>query len=491
MLRNQKVIVLFFVLMLAFNLIFPMCFTRARGNDSIDVQAVDNYLEQQVKNNRIPGLAVAIVQGDQIIFQKGYGNAAPGKPVTPQTQFYIGSVTKSFTALAAMQLVEQGKLDLDAPVQQYIPWFKVADPQASATITVRHLLNHTSGMSNQGNPNGEKVTYNLEEEARFLADVRVNAPAGSKYQYFNQNYRLVGLLIEQLSGQSYSDYIRENIFTPLGMTHSTTDPADAPELAQGYSRVFGFPLPQSQVYIPGALPSGYLITTAEDMAKFMLAQLNNQKADGSPLLQPELLEEMRTPPAGIDSNYGMGWMVLENGNTLAHGGALQYFQAFVAMGLKEKTGIVILYNQNSVVNMLFENDTVRNGLLDLMNGKPVEVTYSTIDWALLTLAVADLLNHVRLFRMVPRWIQKTARQPRTWVWIKVLVGILFPLGMIFGLPFLGKYFEGGSASWAEPYGLAPDITVWLLVGMGFNLARSLMHATALLQRRSNVMSASV
>ncbi len=486
MLRVNKIMLMVISILLVYSLISPLRFVRAQATGQIDVQAVDKYLTQQVKNNRLPGLAVAIVQGDQVIFLKGYGNAAPGKPVTPQTQFYIGSVSKSFTALAAMKLMEQGKLDLDAPVQQYIPWFRVADPQASAKITVRHLLNHTSGMNNQGNPNHEKVTYNLEEEARLLADVRVNAPAGSKYQYFNQNYRLVGLLIETVSGQSYGDFLRDNIFSPLGMTHSVTNPADASELAQGYSRVFGFPLPQSQVFIPGALPSGYVITTAEDMAQFMLAQLNNQKADGSPLLQPELLEEMRTLPAGIDSNYGMGWMVLENGNTLAHGGALQYFQAFVAMGLKEKTGIVILYNQNSVVNMLFENDTIRSSLLDMMNGKPVEVTYSIIDWALLSLAIADLLNHVRLFKMLPRWIQKTTRQPRLWLWIKVMTGILFPLAVIFGLPLLGKYFEGGSASWAEPFGLAPDITVWMVGGMGLNLVRSVIHAVALMQSTNKI-----
>ena len=96
---------------------------------------------------RIPGLALAIVRGDQIVYLKGYGRAdASGRPVTPQTPFLIGSITKSFTALAVMQLVEAGTVDLDAPVQRYIPWFRVADPRASAQITVRHLLTMTSGL---------------------------------------------------------------------------------------------------------------------------------------------------------------------------------------------------------------------------------------------------------------------------------------------------------------------------------------------------------
>jgi CubicO group peptidase (beta-lactamase class C family) len=106
-----------------------------------DFSAVDAYVEAQMKTLKIPGLALAIVQGDQVIYMKGYGQAHPdGSPVTSQTPFMIGSTTKSITALAVMQLVEAGKIELDAPVQTYIPWFRVADESASAKITVKYLL---------------------------------------------------------------------------------------------------------------------------------------------------------------------------------------------------------------------------------------------------------------------------------------------------------------------------------------------------------------
>jgi CubicO group peptidase (beta-lactamase class C family) len=391
-------------------------------------------------------------------------------------------VTKSFTALAALKLVEQGKLELDAPVQKYLPWFQVADSQVSAQITVRNLLNHTSGLSEKGDPNSAAYTSSLEEQARLLKNVRPTASVGSKFEYYNQNYRLVGLLIETVSGQTYGDYLRDNVFAPLGMTHSVTNPADAPDLAQGYSRFFGFALPRSQRFIPGALPSGYLITTADDMACYLLAQLNNRQANGAPLLNPETLATMRTPPTGISGDYGMGWMVMENGNTLVHGGALENFQSFVALGLKEKIGFVVLYNQNSMENMLFENNTIRDGLLALLNDKTPEPTsYGWIGWLLLALTTADLLNHLRLYRMLPHWTQKTARQLRPWLWLKVLIGILFPLAVIFGLPALVNALEGGSPSWVEPFKLMPDLTVWLLTGMGLNLLRSLLHALALIR----------
>jgi CubicO group peptidase (beta-lactamase class C family) len=483
MFSPSKQIRLIFFLGLIFSLFIPSHSGLGRGNDQLDLQAIDAFLQAQIKANRIPGLAVAIVQGDQVIFMKGYGEAAPGESVTPQTQFYIGSVTKSFTALAVMQLVEQGKLELDAPIQNYLPWFQVSDAEASAKITIRHLLNHTSGLSESGDPNASAFTSSLEEQGRLLADPHLTAPVGSQYQYYNQNYRLLGLLVEQVSGQSYGDYLRSHVFEPLGMEHTTADPAEATHLAQGYSRAFGFALPRSQHFIPGALPSGYLISTAEDMSHYLLAQLNNRECNGEQMLSPQSLTAMRTPPAGIDSQYGMGWLVMENGNTLAYGGALEYFQAFVALGLREKIGLVILYNQNSIENMLFENNAIRDGLLDLLNGRnPVQNSYGWIGWLLLTLATMDLFNHLRLFSMSHRWSQKTSSQKHLWVWTKVVIGILVPSAVIFGLPPFVHAVKGGASSWTEPFNLMPDLIGWLLLGMSLNLIRSLLHAMALLRR---------
>ncbi len=478
----HKVTPLLSILGLVFCLGKPASTVHANNNAALDLQAVDEFLRTRVKANRIPGVAVAIVQDDQIIFRKGYGESAPGKPVTPQTRFYIGSVTKSFTALAAMKLVEQGKLNLDSPVRQYLPWFQVADPDASANITVRHLLNHTSGLSDMGDPNAKAYTAGLEEQARLLKNASLTAPVGSRFQYFNQNYRLVGLLIEQVSGQSYGDYLLENIFAPLGMMDTTAGPQNAAGLAQGYSRFFGFPLPQTQRFIPGSLPSGYLISTADDMARFLLAQINNRQADGRVMLDPQLLAVMRTPPAGVKSEYGMGWMVLENGNILAHGGALEYFQAFVVVELKEKTGLVILYNQNGLENMFFENNAIRDGLLALLKGQsPSKISFGWIGWLLLAVFTADLLNHLRLYAALPRWKEKTAAQNRKWLWFKVIGCILFPLFVIFGLPLLAAVVQGGSPGWLEPFALAPDLTLWLLLGMSLLLLRNLLYAAALLR----------
>ncbi len=162
------------VLLVCLALILPaQAEARQAGTD---FSSIDTFVESQMKALHIPGLALAIVQGDQAAYVQGYGKAGPGKgPVTPQTSFMIGSTTKAFTALAIMQLVESGKIELDAPVQTYLPWFRVADAQASAQITVRHLLNQTSGFSNAAGLK-EEVAHDLSDNAietsvRRLAEV--------------------------------------------------------------------------------------------------------------------------------------------------------------------------------------------------------------------------------------------------------------------------------------------------------------------------------
>lgn len=198
--------------------------TRASGGE-IDIEAIEAYVTDQVRVDRIPGLALGIVKGDQIVYLKGYGRADPsGRPVTPQTPFLIGSVTKAFTALAVMQLVEAGKVELDAPVQRYLPWFRVADPQASAQITIRHLLNQTSGISQYATMATmtwfDQDDLALERHVRFLENVELNRQVGQSYEYSNANYGVLGLIVQAVSGLSYEEYIRQSIFTPLDMQNS-------------------------------------------------------------------------------------------------------------------------------------------------------------------------------------------------------------------------------------------------------------------------------
>jgi CubicO group peptidase (beta-lactamase class C family) len=151
-------------------------------DNTLDAAAIDAYIENHMAENQIPGLALSIVHNDESVYTQGYGVAGPdGTPVTPQTPFIIGSISKSFTALAIMKLVEAGEIELDAPVQTYIPWFTLADPEGAKLITVRHLLTHSSGLSEL---DGDKDLANpdisedaLETHIRELADYNLK-PSG-------------------------------------------------------------------------------------------------------------------------------------------------------------------------------------------------------------------------------------------------------------------------------------------------------------------------
>ncbi len=283
---------------------------RASSSDR-DNHDIDEYITGQMRSARIPGAAVVIVKGDQILYAKGYGEADPsGRPVTPQTPFVIGSITKSFTALAVMQLVEAGKVELDAPVQRYIPWFRVADPAASAQITVRMLIKQTSGL--QQAPTLVTLTWPntagaMERHVRLLAHTNLAFPPGKGFAYSNGNYTTLGLLVETVSGQSYEEYVRQHIFAPLDMHHSFASEKEAVQdgMAAGYRWVFGFPVPAPSSFNEANLPAGFIISSAEDMGHFMISQMNSGRYQDHAVLSPQGIAAMQVePPPGV---YGLGW----------------------------------------------------------------------------------------------------------------------------------------------------------------------------------------
>ena len=161
--------------------------------------------------------------------------------MTPQTPMFIGSQSKSFTALAVVQLAEEGKLDLNALVRIYIPWFRVADGAASGRITVNHLLHHTSGLSESGIRRVLPSDATTEEAVRSLSPARLTAPVGTKHQYFNVGYDVLTAIIETVSGQRYADYVQSHVFERLGMAAPPPTLRRPGTWRRGNSRLFGSP----------------------------------------------------------------------------------------------------------------------------------------------------------------------------------------------------------------------------------------------------------
>lgn len=378
---------------------------------------IERFVQDEMAAQRIPGLALGIVEGDRATYVRGFGTAGDSGEVTPQTPFIIGSVSKSVTALAVMQLVEAKRIELDAPVQRYVPWFRVADEEASAEITVRHLLNQTSGLSTktgrsfQGD--GDTSDTALEETVRELDSAALTAPPGSKHQYSTVNYSVLGLIVQTVAGQSYERYVQTRIFEPLRMRNSFTSEDAAQGLATGHNYWFGRPRAADLPYNRGLLPAGYLISSAEDMTHYLISQLDGGRYEGASVLSSEGIGELHRPavptPEG-DTSYGMGWFVGPRNDIPAvhHQGETFNFHANVVLTPQSRRGVVVLMNAENSLDLFLNGrmGTIADGVTSLLEGQeppsppsiaPIFVVYAAL-FALLALQARGIARWVGALR---------------------------------------------------------------------------------------------
>jgi CubicO group peptidase (beta-lactamase class C family) len=429
--------------------------------DNASYDAIDAYIEQQMRRLHIPGVSLALVEGDQIVHLRGFGQACPGgEAPTPQTCFNIASLTKSVTALALMQLVEAGKLDLDAPVQRYLPWFRLADPQASAQITVRHLLNQTSGLPTSA---GEIQLADLdqspgasERQARALSTLKLTRPVGAAFEYSNANYSLLGLIIEAASGESYADYVQNHIFTPLEMRHTSTSQAMAKQngLAVGHRYWFAMPVAAPNLPLPhGSLPAAGLISSAEDLARYLIAHLNGGRSGNVQILSGAGIAELQHGVADVREmgismgQYGMGWFADTIGQTklVWHSGTLPDFGAYMALLPEQQKGVVLLFNAcHHWMNPVTAE--VGGGVAALLAGQqPVRLPFvGMFPWALrgqLLLPVFQIMSVVATLRLLRRWRRDGERRRnggRAWGLHLLLPLLPHLLAALTLRPLLGK-----------------------------------------------------
>lgn len=381
---TQPVVSLLICLGLLFYLLAPVAALAQSDPAPLTEQtrtAIDAYLETQMQELRIPGLSLGIVQGDQVVHLKGFGIADPlGRPVTPQTPFILNSISKSFVALAVMQLVEAGRIELDAPVQRYLPWFQVADKTAAAQITLRQLLNQTSGLpesasyADLASPAANADT--LEARVRRLGATQLNRSVGSTFEYTDANYDVLGLIVQTVAKEPYTTYVQQQILLPLGMKRSeTTYPAALPtDLAVGYRSWFGFPVAYRQWYAHASLPSGDLIANAEEMIHYLIAQLNDGHYNHESLLSPQGIAQLHASAvreAESEKFYGMGWEVrpMNDLTVVRQDGTSANYYADVVLDPTGRWGIVVLLNMNSFNLYGGRLHALTGGVLSLLHGQ--------------------------------------------------------------------------------------------------------------------------
>jgi CubicO group peptidase (beta-lactamase class C family) len=401
---NSQKFFRFFLLLLCLVVLFSPKFGSVLASPiqeaDTEFKGVDDYVREQMREIGLPGIALGIVQDGQIKHLQGFGRAdASGRSVTPQTPFRIGSLTKSFTALAVMQLVEEGKIHLDAPVQTYLPWFTLADKEAAAKITVRNLLNQTSGISQKDGNSLFASKTGLEETIRSLNRIKLTQPVGSTYQYCNINFMIAGLIVEVVSGNSFDEYVSEHIFDALDMRHShaSLDSARTDGLAMGHIFMFGRLWENDGWVPPSNLPAGALIASIEDMAKYAIAQMNGGRYAGNAVLSPEGIDELHAPAIMFKESeyYAMGWTVgeMEGKPSLYHSGDDGRFHSVIFLLPEEDSGIILLSNATGFTQS-GQIDQIAAGLVNILNEKsaqPVAASLITVFLYWLTLLTPLLM----------------------------------------------------------------------------------------------------
>jgi len=308
-----------------------------------DVARMEQLIQSRVADRSFMG-AVLVARGDPVILSKGFGSANLewNVPNTPGTKFRLGSVTKQFTAAAILLLAERGKLALEDPVKKHWP----DAPAAWDAITIYHLLTHTSGIPNFTNYPEYMQTWKFapttsEKAIGYFRDKPLDFAPGERMNYSNSGYVLLGYIVERVSGQSYSTFVRENIFKPLGMNDSGYDvnAAILPNRAAGYtSGPKGFAnAPYVDMTIPGG--AGALYSTVEDLLRW------TQGLFGGKLLKPESLARMTTPNK---NNYAFGLTVSTAGGrkTIQHNGAIEGFNSHLAYFPDSRVTVAVLANVN-------------------------------------------------------------------------------------------------------------------------------------------------
>ncbi|MGW0519372.1 serine hydrolase domain-containing protein [Crossiella sp. NPDC003009] len=387
-----------------------------------DPARIDTVVRDYLAATGLPGAAVTITHRDRVLHAAGYGHTATGEPVTAHTPMPVASVSKSFTALAVAQLAETGRVNLDRPVRAYLPEFTMADPRVES-ITVRQLLDQTSGLSDRTFPSFTRPQPNtLAESVASMRSARLAADPGTHWEYHNPNFQVAARLVEVVSGQDFDSYLRQHILIPLGMTTSRTlnTAKDLPS-PSGHLLVLGLPiaLPEPPAFGNG---SGGMLSTAQDLSSWLIAQNNNGRGPtGAQIATPATLTATHTPsPASGD--YALGWSLgrTDSGAPLiAHSGDLFTATAYQALLPSTGHGIAVLANTGMTHA---DAPALARRLIALLENRPIPAPATPLlltDAILLALTLATTLLTIQGLRRARRWTQArttprpTRRRPQT------------------------------------------------------------------------------
>ncbi|MDX6698781.1 MAG: hypothetical protein QOE65_2178 [Solirubrobacteraceae bacterium] len=469
----------------------------AAAPDRATLARMDGVIRKGMERSGMPGFAVAVVSGGRLVYARGYGDSGKDRRATSRTPFLLGSTSKSFTALAAMQLADAGRLDLDAPARRYVREFRLADQRAADRITVRQVLQQTTGMpATAGGPVVRSAADGTALEAlQELQGTTLATRPGTEFEYANANYILAGLIVERASGEPYAQYVQRHIFTPLGMRDSyvALDAAKRAGLATGHRYWFGLSTAHGPTFRRGIQSAGYLISSAQDMGRYLAMYLNHGvTANGDRIVSRRGLRTMLAPgrPGKLgawsdhaDARYAMGWYVGGPWSQVAqlHPGRAPDSSALMVMFPRRALAVVTLTNAANELSLLpsypASVDRVERNAVDALIGDPIDTGtslhrfYLYFDLIALALLIAVTWPVVRAVRAL-----RTRTRPRhRWLAVAGVVTRAGGGGLLVALPAL-------AFGWRASFLWQPDLfTVIVLIG-AFLLVTAALRLTRLLRR---------
>lgn len=369
---NRKM--LFLVLAVS---IYCSCSNEVRAQQSNTAnsfaKAADQFYGESLQAfSSVPGFSIVVVKDQEIVYQNGFGYADLSKQLkaTPQTNFYIASSTKSFTGLLASILDQEGVIKLDDPLTKYFPETNFASELEANKISIRDLFTHTSGLNNS--PIGFRVAYSgehdLDTRLKLMNHCVANKVGKGNFSYTNVGYNIYAIILEKVTGKNWKDWLEEKIFNPLGMNHTTgyiskaekaSWPMALPYLGRGKDNIQEVYLKKKDNTMQAA---GGLITTGEDLAKWLKVQINNGSLDGKKIFPDHLIKANRsgiakgsTPSQFFKGeSYGMGWQIgqYEGEKVVWHFGGFPGFLTHISYMPEKKIGVAVMVNEGIAGNRL-------------------------------------------------------------------------------------------------------------------------------------------
>jgi CubicO group peptidase (beta-lactamase class C family) len=425
------------------------------------------------------GFSVAAVVDGSVLYVDGFGKDGAGAEIGPDTRLYAPALAKSMAAISAYSLIRERRFSLDTPVRSFLPWFEWAGG-AGGDVAIRHLISHSSGLSDLSFDDAHPFAADLEAAVRAMVGARPSALPGKRFQYIDTDYQALALVMERATGMPYALILEERVFAPLGMESSSGVAQSSPPI--GSASFFALPLSRPAVSSSFGAPSGYVVTTASDAGQYIAFLLGPEKAKRGPVSVRSVASLFEAPVPDMPYGYGFFLGHEAGARTVYHDGSLDGFSSRVVLWPDRKAGIVVLAAQSSLLQSLFALPAMTTGARRIMleGSSPRPFPLGRLYILLAVLAVVGIFALVFQTAGALRWTKevrdkaeaKGTRGPIRFAIVRCWSGIALRAAIAVFCPILVGFAFERAISWKILMQLEPGLAAWCLIVWALGILRN-------------------